>query len=229
MLSRIILFSFGLALCGSGCFRQDAHISKPPKLIPTKTDITSTLITEPIPTPPNPAEELNAAILKFRDQKSFRAKLHIQNAKTSFSGTIEFVKPSRMHALIQTSDNQSLDIIITGPNVYTRVNETTWKNISTTPEAMKFSDMLYSFTNGKMSVSQFGIQKNTPVEKTHDAIKNCDLYTAKLARTDTNTQTTQTCIANDIITYVHIEAKDTGVTDIEYYDQNALFLIERPI
>ncbi len=229
---RLFLAIAAFSLLGAGCLKQ-SPTPPPSKPAPVaKAPAAQTPTDQGDDTAPtlSPAEQLSAALLRFRDLKSFRAKLSLPDAKVAITGTIEVSKPERLRASLNLGDLVTMDIVIAGASSYVRSNTGPWTDISRSSEGRRLSGMVVGLTTGRNSVSSYGIKKDDNVSKSRDNGKNCDLYDAKLKASDGTIKEIFVCVSDDgMVKYVKLQTPDQGQATFDYYDHNQLFLIEKPI
>lgn len=232
MLQRLFLAIALTSVLGAGCWKQA------PKPLLQKTSLSGSesvrlasdsASEEESAIKKTPSEELAEALIRFKELKSFRAKISLTMSKTPISGVIEISKPERMRANLSIAGVATIDIIIAGSNSYVRQDNQPWQDISASKEGKKLSTMLLTMANGRTSITQYSVKKDDTVTKTRDNEYNCDLYTANLKSADGKPNDIQACVINGVMKYVKLQNPEQGPVLFEYYDHNALFLIERPI
>ena len=171
-------------------------------------------------------QTLSEAIKRFREAKSFRVKLTQPTTQGIVTGELEYVKPLRLHATLNTPDKQVLEMIIIGETVYVRTGKETWEmsNDAFVKDYGRsfFATMLITDD----TLASFGIADDAPITLKQDPSK-CVNYTTQY-KLDDKLKNIQFCVnANKDITIIKIQTAN-GETVSEYRDYNSMFLIERP-
>ncbi|MDD5725839.1 MAG: hypothetical protein PHC53_00295 [Patescibacteria group bacterium] len=171
-------------------------------------------------------QTLSEAIKRFRAAKSLRVKLTQPTSQGVVTGELEYVKPMRLHATLNTPDKQILEMIIIGETVYVRTGKDTWE-MSNDAFAKDYGRSFFAtmFITDD-TLASFGIADDAPITLKQDPSK-CVNYTTQYKQND-KMMGIQFCInANKDITIIKIQTVN-GETTSEYRDYNSLFMIERP-
>lgn len=216
-----------IAMTGAGCWNpsparpplqkvaQQPYIPVPPPPDPERTE------------PPTPREELGAILQAFRDLKSFRSKITIPSKQGDITGTLDFQKPDRLHAILQAGTGDPTEIIVVDTSLYMRNAKVSWVNFSKSATAKKLGESIRSAMSGDSSLDKLAITASSTITKSTDADNGCDLYASTLQAADGKEIPVSVCAVNGLPKYLTMDS-DTGQMRLEYYDYNAVFLIERP-
>lgn len=222
----IFIFVALLALSGWGCSRSTAT----PKPVTATPPNSVSGQTQPvhIPTEADFRNELREAVKNFNAAKSFRAKVNLAAGGGELNAVLEFAKPNRFRGTIQGSDGSSTEIVVVDDSLYMRVNNLKWLNLSKTPSASSIAGTLKSALSGDTNLANVAMDESFPVQKTKDLAHSCDLYSTSIKQTNGSVNKVSVCLSRGRPQYLDLVAAQ-GPIHIDYYDYNAVFLIERPI
>lgn len=217
-----------VAVTGAGCLgssqtrpplrtaaQQQPYVPVPPPPDPEQT------------TPPSPRDELRAILQAFRDLKSFRSKITIPSKQGDITGTLDFQKPDRLHAILQAGTGDPTEIIVVDTSLYMRNAKVSWVNFSKSATAKKLGESIRSTMSGDSSLDKLAITDAAEITKTQDADNGCDLYSSTLQNASGKDIPVTVCAVNGLPKILTMDSSD-GQIRLEYYDYNAVFLIERP-
>jgi hypothetical protein len=173
-------------------------------------------------------QELQKILENFRDLKSFRTKYSMATPQGQVAGQFDFIKPDRFKGQMTLGTAGTTDIVIIGESIYIRANNGNWVNYSKAPSAKTISDALKKGMGGSSNLEALGVNDNAIVKKTRDEERKCDLFKATVKNAEGAVVSLELCADNKLPKYVQISTPQ-GPVNIEYYDYNSLFLIEKPI
>lgn len=171
-------------------------------------------------------QNLAEAVKRFRESKSFRVKLTQPTTQGVVTGELEYVKPLRLHATLNTPDKQVLEMVIIGETVYVRTGNDTWE-MSNDAFAKDYGRSFFAtMLISDDTLASFGVADDAPITVKQDPSK-CTNYTTQYKQDD-KMKGIQFCVnTNKDITIMKIQTTN-GETTSEYRDYNSMFLIERP-
>ncbi len=216
-----------LAFTGAGCLKQKAPT--PPTPQPTAPSTPPVVTFETTETGDAAINaELDFILKNFRTVKSFRMKLTSEAPQGELKSTLEFLRPDRFRGTMQLASQPSMDIVVVEDSLYLRPQNGAWVDLSGTSSAKSVGTALRNALSGDASLDKIGVDPSSIVKKTRDDGRQCDLFKATVKTPDGKPAALEICAANGLPHYVTITSAQGPLT-FEYYDYNALFLIERPI
>lgn len=211
---------------GAGC--EKASPTQPNSNKPTSSENGNVQQPAKPPTPEELRKELLGVVDHFKNTKSFRAKITISSSNKPIDATIEFSKPDRFHGTVQTEGAASAaEIISVGSNFYMRVTGQPWMNLTKTVNAKTIGNTLNTTLNGSANVDMLGKDATIPVTKSYDGLQGCDVYKTQIKTPEGKSNDISVCVVNDLPKTLDLTTTE-GKVHIEYYDINAVFLIEKP-
>ena len=225
ILPLLIIF---LALVGFGCGKEKVQKSDDPN---------AGFGTNAYLPPPKPPEdqtvtnlrELREAIVAFQEVKSFRANLLIDNEQGQTTGRIDVMKPDRFHGTIKVStEDQEGEVIGIGNTLFIKVPDSDlWLEINAPEIATAMTSAFKSAVEGDAALIRSSLPDSTKVTKTKDGGRNCDKYETNIENDADLGVELSVCVSNGLPKYIRAET-DQGIVDVEYFDYNTLFIIEKP-
>lgn len=172
--------------------------------------------------------ELNEAISAFQEVKSFRAKLSIESDAEKIAGQINVLKPDRFHGVINlTGEKQSGEVIGIGNALYVKLVDQIWVQVQSPTVAQAMSKAFQSTVDGDRAAIKQKLPAGTVVTRGQDLLRACDKYQTSLADERKNAIELTVCVADGLPKFIRA-GSDQGAVEIEYFDYNELFTIERP-
>lgn len=176
----------------------------------------------------DPRTELRNAIVAFTQVKSFRTKVRVSSSQGEMKAVLEFNKPNRFRGTVELGKSETAEIIVVDTSLYMRVNQQQWLNLSKTSSAKTIGDTLKNALNGDSNLEAIGLDESTPVTKAFNAERGCDMYETSVKSLDGKTNPVHVCVRDGLPKYLDLTTPQ-GPVYLEYYDYNALFLIEKPL
>lgn len=222
----LILFSF-IAVFGAGCVKK-AETPKQPPTAP-KSENPSVVVFQRTEQPnPTINAELERVLKNFRAAKSFRLKFARQTDKGSLTANLDFQKPKRFRGTIRIQNLPATELILVDQALYLRPGGASWVNLTGTEAARTLSESLNTVLSGEKSLDAVLVEPTAYVRKDRDPDRACDRYKTTSRGADGSVAALDICAKNGLPSYVQITT-DNGPFLLEYYDYNALFLIEKPL
>lgn len=217
-----------LAALGVGCLKGRKMASLKPFDVPVtvKSDKPGEPPREP--TQDELHEEVRAALRNFRETKSFRANISIKTAEGQVKSNINVAKPNRLQGTIETARDAKFGLIIVDHDVFLKFNDSNWAKLANKSDNKMLVETFQSSLSGGSSLDVLGIDDKTPIKKFRRASQNCDLFKTSLKKEDGKLQEVDLCVQNGYPKILETKTDD-GPLSIEYYDYNAVFLIEKPM
>ncbi len=228
-----------LSIFGAGCGKS----STPATPTPTKQAPTATKTPTPVTKPSsNPAvitfgtdnvanttvnNELTQILKNFAQTKSFRTSFSLPSSQGNVSTTMEFLRPNRFRGMMNIG-SLNTEIIVVDANVYMRTTGSAWTDLSNTDTAKPVTDTLKNAMGGTNSIDKLIVDPNTVVKKEQDTARNCMQYNAVVRTPQGTPATLNICAVDNLPKYVDVTS-DSGRLTFQYYDYDALFLIEKPM
>lgn len=228
MKNGILCLLIAVALVGAGCAKRPA--SQAPAEPQSASTPTSTAFPTFRPTEKalTPKQELAQALTRFTGLKSFRARVRMTSSQGEITGTLEFARPNRFRGSLKAGEAAANDIIVVERDLYMRLPPLPWLKLSDTEGGKKMADRMQSTMNGELSIDKLVVDENLVVEKSRDDTRGCDQYATMMKDAQRTDIPVTICIVDGLPKYADIKAKQ-GDAHVEYYDYNAMFLIERPM
>ncbi len=215
-----------IASLGAGCAKTP---SQPNSATPTSTANGKSQQPAKPPTPEEIRKELLGVVERFKNTKSFRSKITITGSDKNTNAILEFSKPDRFHGTVQTTGSTTTaEIISVGTSFYMRVTGQPWMNLTKTVNAKAMGNTLNNTLNGKANVDMLGKDADIPVTKSYDGLQGCDVYKTQIKTPEGNANDISVCVVGDLPKTLDLQTTE-GPVHIEYYDVNAVFLIEKPM
>ena len=171
---------------------------------------------------------LNEAIKRFRNAKTFRANIIQTQGKTKQTGTLEYVKPLRLHVTMEAQDKSKLESIIVGETAYVFDKDNKWKMTNDKNIKDFGHKLLEAYLTKDETLASFGVDTDAQIDIQDNKSKECTEFRAPY-KTDQGTFELVICVnENKDISFINMQTQD-GALLIEYKDYNALFNIERPM
>lgn len=180
------------------------------------------------PTEEELRQELRAALQNFRDAKSVRATVTSGTAGNQIIAKLQIAKPGRFQGMIDTGKGTPFEIIVVDTSMYMRLVGGGWINMSKTPSAKTIAEGLREILNVQGNLDVFGVDETVSISRYPLPAKNCTMYETKLKNEEGVSQESEVCIRDGRPASLEIKTAE-GPVRIEYYDYNAVFLIERPV
>lgn len=172
--------------------------------------------------------ELNAAIMAFQEVKSFRAKLAIDNSKEKISGQIDVLKPDRFHGVIKISgEDQAGEVIGINNALYVKLADKIWMQVQSPAVAAAMSKAFQSTVDGDRAAVKQELPKGTTVTHGRDLLRACEKYQTTITDEAESAIELSVCVADGLPKFITASANQ-GSVEVEYFDYNELFTIERP-
>ncbi|MBU1348500.1 hypothetical protein KJ781_00310 [Patescibacteria group bacterium] len=195
---------------GQEAFESDAYL--PPDPEPESEEVRN-------------LRELLEAITTFQEATTFRAKLSIDADGGRTTGQIDVMKPERFHGTVEiSSEDQNGEVIGVGTDLYVKQEDGTWLKVQS-------PTLSASLTSAFRSAVETNIQSSLPdstvVSKTRNYGRSCDEYRTTVTDKDGNTADLAVCVKDGLPMFIDARA-DSGSVNVEYFDYNKLFVIERP-
>jgi hypothetical protein len=219
---RILFLAFALACVGAGCAKSPSGSAQKPSTNSSSSNPSAQN------TPRDPRAELRAAMSRFKATKSFRTKVSIQTSQGEMDATLEFAKPNRFRGTIQPSGGNTTEIIVVDNSLYMRVNGQKWINLSSTPSAKTIGETLRNALQGDASLDTLGVDTTANIQVSRDNARECDDYKTTVKAPDGSLVDVDLCLSNGLPRFLDMTPKQ-GPIHLEYYDYNAVFLIEKPL
>lgn len=228
-LPRIVLLVGCLALFGWGCAKKNPAASDPS----TQNQVEAYL---PPPASPESEEqiarrELEEIIQRFRDARTFRATLSVQTGTETVSGQIDVMKPDRFRGTLSVPKDgktETSEVVGVSDTIYIRLAEDVWTYVKNKKQAAALTQAFRSAIDGNASVLSTAIPEAARITKTRDASLGCDRYSTELTDESGDIFTLHVCAAGGFPKRIDILLPEGSAT-VNYFDFNALFVIERPI
>ncbi|MBD3281530.1 hypothetical protein GF391_02175 [Candidatus Uhrbacteria bacterium] len=173
-------------------------------------------------------ERLQEAVQKFRNAKSFKAKIEENRDEGKLRSELAYVKPLRLQATITLNSNNSFEIIIVGETSYARYPEDDWK-MTNDKIIREFGRKFFeSMLSQDADITSFGIEEDAKFDIRENALDECLKYST-FYELDGNTYPISLCV-NDAGELVRItKTDDEGEVITEITEYNKFFNIERPM
>lgn len=232
----VLIGSVAISLFGAGCGKP---VQKTPAA-PVKAPVQAPKPTTPSQNPPVIAfgsdqsaniainNELTAILKAFRNAKAFRTKFYVPSSNGTITTDLDYVRPNRFHSIMRLSGKPNTEVIVVDDSVYMRAEGGAWFDLTGTDTAKSIGGSLRSSMNGDASLDKIGVDPGTVVTKTEDTARSCTKFTSLVRSQSGSPASLEICAVNGLPKYVDITT-DTGTISFEYYDFDALFLIERPM
>lgn len=178
--------------------------------------------------------ELREAIQNFENAKTFRAKMSLTSSDGNVSGQIDVMLPDRFHGTMQSpganGKTETSELIGVGDMLYVKAQNSLWAYVKDPVKAKAYAKAFRSSIGNQFSHFFDGQQAALEVKKTHDGSLGCDRYSTTVASATSTSDKAeiQICVSNALPKRITIKAQD-GSANIDYFDYNKLFVIERPI
>jgi len=173
-------------------------------------------------------QNLDTAILNFRQAVTFKAKITINAANGATAGQVDYVKPLRMHAQLTLPSNQQMDMIAIGQTVYLKQDKDTWGMISDASAKIFATDFFASVLKTDSTLASFGVTRDASIQIENDLGKKCTRYATKY-QSDKNLLDIDFCVNDkNQLAYIKMQTSDGDITT-EYSNFNDVFIIERPM
>lgn len=222
------LLACSLLLLGAGCKQSTPTAPSSPTASETESDVFL---------PPPPSEEtenqrnlreLREAVEAFRTLKTFRAKLTIEGTSGATTGQIDVVKPDRFHGTLRVpKETQTSEVIGVSDTLYVRLPDGSWSSIQTPAVSKALAEAFRSTVDGNGSVIEAALPDEAIVTKRDDAAKGCTRYQTQITSADTTAADVQICVSKGLPKLMNVQSPQ-GTIEVEYFDYNTLFVIERP-
>ncbi len=174
-------------------------------------------------------KELLGVVDRFKNTKSFRSKITITGPNKNINALLEFSKPDRFHGTVQNiGSTTTAEIISVGTSFYMRVSDQPWMNLTKTINAKTIGTTLNNTLNGNANVDMLGKDAAIPVTKSYDGLQGCDVYKTQIKTPEGKANDISVCVVNGLPKALDVSTTE-GPVHIEYYDINAVFLIEKPV
>jgi hypothetical protein len=172
--------------------------------------------------------ELNAAIMAFQEVKSFRAKLAIDNNKEKISAQIDVLKPDRFHGVIKISgEDQAGEVIGINNALYVKLADKIWMQVQSPAVAAAMSKAFQSAVDGDRAAVKQELPKGATVTHGRDLLRACEKYQTTITNEPESAIELSVCVADGLPKFISAST-DQGSVEVEYFDYNELFTIERP-
>jgi hypothetical protein len=226
---RLLVFLSVVSLIGAGCwnpFKKNTDLEPAEFTSPT----TTASATAKKNTPPTEAEvraDLLSAMQNFYASKSFRSNVTLKTSEGTFKAKMDFQKPQRIRGDIMLRPGTNVDMVFAEDELFLRFNNEPWANISKIPSAQTIATSMKDSLTGQASLDNLGVDQNLPVKRTADRSRKCDLYRTSLTDKDGKAYEVEICVADGYPKILEIKSASNPLK-IEYFDYNAVFLIEKP-
>jgi hypothetical protein len=227
---RLLVFLSVVSLIGAGCwnpFKKNTDLEPAEFTSPT----TTASATAKKNTPPTEAEvraDLLSAMQNFYASKSFRSNVTLKNIRGNVLKRRWIFK--NLNASVVTScfvPGTNVDMVFAEDELFLRFNNEPWANISKIPSAQTIATSMKDSLTGQASLDNLGVDQNLPVKRTADRSRKCDLYRTSLTDKDGKAYEVEICVADGYPKILEIKSASNPLK-IEYFDYNAVFLIEKP-
>jgi hypothetical protein len=171
--------------------------------------------------------ELRESLDSFRNAKSFRAKLSIDNKDGNTTGQISVMKPDRFSGTLNIpKEKQTAEIIGVGETVYVKMPQEIWIPIRSQALSTAMKSAFRTSIDGDNDVLQKNLPDESIVVKSKNTANSCDRYSTTIKENKSNVDIS-VCVENGLPKQIEVTAEQ-GSFRIDYYDYNELFTIERP-
>ncbi|MFH1078515.1 MAG: hypothetical protein V1745_04540 [Patescibacteria group bacterium] len=172
--------------------------------------------------------ELREAVAAFQQTTTFRAKLNVQTPDGQTSGQIDVMKPERFHGTVEvSSEDQNGEVIGVGTDMYVKQDDGTWLKIQSPTLAAALTTAFRSSVDTSEGLVSTRLPDGSTVTKSRNTGRACDEYRTAIANEDGSTTDLVICVADGLPVFIDARANE-GSVNVEYFDYNKLFTIERP-
>jgi len=213
----------GAVLIGAGCAAKTTGSQLP------KPAVKTTPKASPKKTPPkDPNTELMEYLNAFRETKSYKTTFRLPTKDGIVKGTLDYVRPDRYQGTTQLNDSPMAQIVIVGKNLYLKVGELRWADMTDTKVGKTLIQNMKNAVQGNAAFNQEQSAKLNVISRQNDELNSCILFTAQLSDAKPDAPPIKICAKNGLPKYFEIET-NLGVYHVDFYDYNSIFLIERPM
>lgn len=180
------------------------------------------------PTEEELRQELRDVLQNFKQSKSFRATVTSGTPGGQIVAKLQIAKPGRFQGMIDTGKGTPFEVIVIDTSMYMRLVGSGWINLSKTSSAKTIAEALREILNVQGNLDVFGVDEAVSITRYPLPAKNCDMYETKLKNAEGVSQESEICVRDGRPASLEIKTAE-GPVRIDYYDYNAVFLIERPV
>jgi len=214
----------GSVLFGAGCFGGSQKTPAP------KSPETSAAnpVAKRDEKPKDPKTELMEVLSAFHDTKSYRTKFKLPTKDGVVKGTLDHNKPDRFQGTTQLNNSEISQMVIVGKSLYMKLGNNPWSDLSETKGGKQITENMKNAAQGNTAFSQEHVDKLQVISRYNDELNGCILYIARPSDAKPESPPIKICAKGGYPKYFELET-DMGVYHVDFYDFNAVFLIERPM
>lgn len=215
----------GMVFLGAGCFgKGQTPVAAQPGTRPGSATSTAKAVEKP----KDPKVELTEILSAFQDAKSYRTKFRLPTKDGIVKGTLDHVKPDRFQGTTQLNNSEVSQLVIVGTSLYMKFANQPWVDMSDTKGGKQITDNMKNAAQGNTAFSQEHVEKLQVLSRYNDELGGCILYTARASDAKPDSPPIKICAKGGYPKYFELET-EMGVYHVDFYDFNAVFLIERPM